>query len=291
MPASEEKTVSCVGLGLLGSAMTSRLIDHGWQVSGFDISAQRCDEFAEAGGHPAGSASKAARHSLVMLSLPTSEIATSVLAEVEADLPDGAIVVDTTTGSPTQMEELAARLAKRNISYLDATVGGSSQVARDGEAIVMCGGDRTAFDRCRPLLDDLARQTFYCGTAGSGARMKLVMNLVLGLNRAALAEGLSFAQQLGIDGELALDVLKAGPAWSRAMDHKGQKMLAGEFEPQARLAQHLKDVRLILKLAGEAEAAVPFSELHETLLTELDEAGDGGLDNSAIIRAFRRESR
>ena len=157
MPASEEKTVSCVGLGLLGSAMTSRLIDHGWQVSGFDISAQRCDEFAEAGGHPAGSASKAARHSLVMLSLPTSEIATSVLAEVEADLPDGAIVVDTTTGSPTQMEELAARLAKRNVSYLDATVGGSSQVTRDGEAIVMCGGDRTAFDRCRPLLENLAR--------------------------------------------------------------------------------------------------------------------------------------
>jgi len=290
VPASEEKTVSCIGLGLLGSAMTSRLIEHGWQVSGFDISLERCDEFAMAGGRSTGSVGEAARHALVLLSLPTSEIVTSVVDEVEAELPDGAIVVDTTTGSPAQMEKLAAQLGKRNVSYLDATIGGSSHVARDGEAIVMCGGDQTAYDRCRPLFDDLARQTYYCGQAGAGARMKLVMNLVLGLNRAVLAEGLSFAQQLGIDGELALDVLKAGPAWSRAMDHKGHKMLASEFEPQARLAQHLKDVRLILELAGEAEAAVPFSELHETLLTELDEAGDGGLDNSAIIRAFRRES-
>lgn len=283
------KTISCIGLGLLGSAMTSRLIEYGWQVSGFDVLPERCDEFARAGGRSVDSANEAARHSLVILSLPTSEIATSVLDEAEAELTDGAVVVDTTTGSPAQMEKLAARLAERNVSYLDATVGGSSLVAREGEAIVMCGGEKTAFDRCRPLFDDLARQTFYCGPAGAGARMKLVMNLVLGLNRAVVAEGLSFAQQLGIDGDLALNVLKAGPAWSRAMDHKGQKMLAGEFAPQARLAQHLKDVRLILELAGEVEAAVPFSELHETLLTELDEAGDGSLDNSAIIRAFRRD--
>lgn len=286
----ENRTISCIGLGLLGSAMTSRLMEQGWQAAGFDILPERCQEFARAGGRPAGSAGEAASQSLVMLSLPTSEVASRVLGEIESHLPGGAIVVDTTTGSPAEMERLAARLAKRNVSYLDATVGGSSQVAREGEAIVMCGGERAVFDRCRTLWQDLARQTFYCGPAGSGARMKLVMNLVLGLNRAVLAEGLSFARQLGIAGELALDVLRAGPAWSRAMDHKGEKMLAGEFTPQARLAQHLKDVRLILELAGEADARVPFSELHETLLTELDEAGDGGLDNSAIIRAFRRKA-
>ncbi len=286
----EEKSVSCIGLGLLGSAMTSRLIERGWHISGFDITSARCKEFQAAGGVAVGSASEAAQCAFLILSLPTSDIAETVLNQIAPELLPGSHVVDTTTGSPAQMENFAARLAERNVSYLDATVGGSSQVAREGEAIIMCGGDRAAFDRCRPLFDDLARQTFYCGPAGSGARMKLVMNLVLGLNRAVLAEGLSFARQLGIDGELALDVMKAGPAWSRAMDHKGQKMLAGEFAPQARLAQHLKDVRLILDLAGEADAAVPFSELHEKLLTELDEAGDGGLDNSAIIRAFQRDS-
>ena len=117
--------------------------------------------------------------------------------------------------------------------------------------------------------------------------MKLVVNLVLGLNRAVLAEGLSFARQLGIDGGHALEVLKAGASWSRAMDHKGEKMLALDFEPQARLAQHFKDVRLILELAGQAKATVPFSSLHEKLLSRLVDQGDGELDNCAIIRAFQ----
>jgi 3-hydroxyisobutyrate dehydrogenase-like beta-hydroxyacid dehydrogenase len=185
------------------------------------------------------------------------------------------------------METFARQLAERDVAYLDATVGGSSQLARDGEAIVMCGGERAAFDQGQSLFADLARETFYCGPSGSGARMKLVVNLVLGLNRAVLAEGLAFARQLGIDGGQALEVLKAGPSWSRAMDHKGERMLTENFEPQARLTQHRKDVRLILELASESNAAVPFSSLHEELLSRLVDQGDGDLDNSAIIRAFQ----
>lgn len=280
--------VSCIGLGLLGSALTARLIERGWRVRGFDVSPERCAEFEQAGGQVAGSAADAAAGPLLLLSLPTSEIAAEVLREIEPHLQPRSIVVDTTTGQPAQMEALAVQLAARDVAYLDASVGGSSQLARDGEAILLCGGDRDAFDRCGELFTALARQTFYCGPSGSGARMKLVMNLVLGLNRAVLAEGLSFARQLGIDGEQALDVLKAGPAWSRAMDHKGGKMLTGDFEPQARLAQHLKDVRLILELAGQTGAQIPFSERHLELLVQLVEQGDGELDNSAIIRAFRR---
>jgi len=185
------------------------------------------------------------------------------------------------------MERLARKLSARDIDYLDATVGGSSQLARDGEAIIMCGGVPAAFDQCRQLFSDLAQQTFYCGPSGAGARMKLVMNLVLGLNRAVLAEGLSFAARLGIDVGQALDVLKSGPAWSRAMDHKGGKMLSGEFEPQARLSQHLKDVRLIMELAGQVDAVVPLSQVHSGLLEDLVEEGHGDLDNSAVIRAYQ----
>ncbi|MDA0589124.1 MAG: NAD(P)-dependent oxidoreductase [Planctomycetota bacterium] len=291
MSRSLEKQISCIGLGLLGSAMTSRLIEHGWRVRGYDISPERLAEFERAGGEIAASAIAAAQDPLLLLSLPTSDIAATVLREIEAELRPGSTVVDTTTGRPEQMESFARQLAERGIAYLDATVGGSSQLARDGEAIIMCGGERTAFDQCETLFADLARETFYCGPSGSGARMKLVVNLVLGLNRAVLAEGLSFAQQLGVDGELALEVLKAGPSWSRAMDHKGERMLNGNFDPQARLGQHWKDVRLILELADQVGAAVPFSSLHENLLSRLADQGFGDLDNSAIIRAFSPRDR
>jgi 3-hydroxyisobutyrate dehydrogenase-like beta-hydroxyacid dehydrogenase len=116
--------------------------------------------------------------------------------------------------------------------------------------------------------------------------MKLVLNLVLGLNRAVLAEGLAFARACGVDPALALEVLRDGPAYSRVMDTKGEKMLSGDFTPQARLAQHLKDVRLILEAASLRDVKTPFSDLHHDILQALADAGCGELDNSAIIRWY-----
>lgn len=120
--------------------------------------------------------------------------------------------------------------------------------------------------------------------------MKLVVNLVLGLNRAILAEGLMFAQACGIDPSVALEVLEAGPAFSRVMETKGPKMLARDFSPHARLHQHLKDVRLILAAAERNNANIPLSTLHSSLLESLDLHGFGSEDNAAILRAFEKGS-
>ena len=116
--------------------------------------------------------------------------------------------------------------------------------------------------------------------------MKLVVNLVLGLNRAVLAEGLSFAQATGVAPAKALEVLKASPAYSTVMDTKGEKMLTGDFTPQARLRQHLKDVNLILESAAASAANTPLSEWHAETLQALVDQGHGDDDNSSIIRAF-----
>jgi 3-hydroxyisobutyrate dehydrogenase-like beta-hydroxyacid dehydrogenase len=116
--------------------------------------------------------------------------------------------------------------------------------------------------------------------------MKLVVNLVLGLNRAVLAEGLTFAQRIGIEPRQTLEVLMAGPAFSRIMETKGEKMLRGDFTAEARLAQHHKDVKLILDEAARSDTDLPLSTLHEALLAGLVAAGAGDLDNSAIIKAF-----
>ena len=118
--------------------------------------------------------------------------------------------------------------------------------------------------------------------------MKLVSNLVLGLNRAALAEGLIFSQAMGLDGRAALQVLLGTMAYSRIMDTKGQKMIEGDFRAQARLSQHLKDLRLILQAATEAGQALPLTETHRHLLEIAEAAGFGDADNSAVIEAFSR---
>lgn len=196
------------------------------------------------------------------------------------------MIVDTTTGDPKEMTAFGADLAEVGVEYLDATVGGGSQDVRRREVVVMVGGAAKAFATCKPLLDTFARESFHVGPCGSGATMKLVINLVLGLNRAALGEGLMFARSLGLDLAETLKVLRAGPAWSRAMDVKGEKMLAGDFEPQARLSQHLKDVRLILNAGRETGAKLPLSELHRNLLEAVERLGFGEADNAAIIKAF-----
>jgi 3-hydroxyisobutyrate dehydrogenase-like beta-hydroxyacid dehydrogenase len=114
--------------------------------------------------------------------------------------------------------------------------------------------------------------------------MKLVSNLVLGLNRAALAEALVYALGIGVDPASALEVLRGSMAYSRVMDVKGQKMLDEDFTVQARLSQHLKDVRLILA----SGVTLPLSETHCQLLEQAEAMGLGEVDNSAIIKAIQQ---
>ena len=170
---------------------------------------------------------------------------------------------------------------------LDAPVAGSSGQARRREAPVVVGGDREVFERCRPVLDAIARRAHHVGPNGAGARAKLVVNLVLGLNRLALAEGLLFGLRQGLDGPDLLAVLKDSAAYSRAMDVKGERMLTERFEPEGKLAQHLKDVELMLEVGHAAGAPLLATALHRQLLTAGVAGGWGERDNSAIIAVLR----
>ena len=258
-----------IGIGLVGSALAERWHSAGWQTVGFDLDPQKRQFLQNLVGRVAGSIEEVARSAeVIVLSLPTSEIAASVVASI-LDMLAGKIVVDTTTGEPDEMIAIGAAVAQRDGEYLDATIAGSSAQVRSGEAIVIAGGLAQTVATVDPLLRTFATQVFHVGPCGAGARMKLVVNLVLGLNRAVLAEGLSFARRCGIDPSQALEVLRAGPAFSQVMTIKGTKMLEGDFTPQARLAQHLKDVRLILSAGMIHGATLPLSTLHAELLDPL----------------------
>ena len=151
----------------------------------------------------------------------------------------------------------------------------------------MAGGRQVDFTACSDLFAACARKAYYMGENGKGAEAKLIVNLVLGLNRLVLAEGLVLGERTGVDGNALLDVLRDGAAYSRVMDDKGEKMLSGEFSPQARLAQHLKDVGLILEMGAREGAPLPLSTLHAQVLQRGVEAGFGELDNAAVIEALR----
>ena len=281
------RSIGLIGLGLLGSAIAERLVGSGYSVRGFDIDESRRANLDALGGSPERSAEEVARKcDSLLLSLPDSGVVASVLARIDSALRTGSTIMDTTTGAPEDAVAFGEALARNGRHYLDTTVGGSSDQVRRHEAIVIAGGNEAALARCLPVLQCFGRKVFHTGPCGSGASMKLVVNLVLGLNRAALAEGLAFATGSGLARQQALEILKAGPAYSKAIDRKGHKMLSGDFEPEARLSQHLKDVRLILASGRRNGVRLPLSQQHAALLERAEALGFGSADNSAVIKAF-----
>ena len=279
--------VGLIGLGLLGSALAERMVGAGFEVIGYDVDPKRCAALTAAGGRSVESAALVPKLcETLVLSLPDSQVVAEVLKSLQPRLRAGQRILDTSTGEPLDVEAMAGSLTKQGIDYLDATILGSSVQVREGQALVMVGGTDEAFRSSRDLLACFGRQTFYVGPPGAGSRMKLVVNLVLGLHRAVLAEGLTLAKGLDLDLPMALVILKAGAAYSAVMDTKGEKMLAGDFTAQARLSQHLKDVRLMLAAAERTGTTLPLSEVHRVLLERAEAAGYGDADNSAVLRAF-----
>ncbi len=259
-----------IGMGLMGGALMKMTgASRGW-----DLEAARCVNAATA-------AEVFADCDVVFLCLPNSDIVRSTLQA--ASLRAGQIIIDTSTGDPAEMAALGTELDAKGVHYLDATVSGSSAQLLKREVLVMVGGDAATFEQCRDLLLTFGREVVHVGPCGSGAKMKLVTNLVLGLNRAALAEGLAFAQQLDLDWTQTLDVMRRSMAYSRIMDTKGEKMITQDFTPQAKLSQHLKDVRLMLAASA---IPLPLSEAHRELLEKAVALGFGEADNSAVIKAL-----
>jgi 3-hydroxyisobutyrate dehydrogenase-like beta-hydroxyacid dehydrogenase len=275
-----------IGLGLLGSAMSERFMAAGYSVTGFDTSGERREQFRASGGvlcDTAGAVFQNCR--TVVMSLPNSGIVAEVISGC-LDQIQQHLIVDTTTGAPEDARQLATRLETHGVIYLDATVVGSSEQVRQGDVVTLVGGTIEGFEKAVPLLQCFSAQQFHTGPSGTGATAKLIVNLVLGLNRAVLAEALNLAKACQMDPAGILQILRSGAAYSRVMDIKGNKMIHGDFAPQARLDQHWKDVGLILELGRSKNAAVPLSELHSQLLKRASELGFGQHDNSAIIKAF-----
>ncbi len=283
--ANKNQRIGVIGLGLMGTAITERLLERGFHAHIWNRTRDKAEPFLARGA--VWSDNPLAECDRVIVSLYSSDVVAEVLMPRLEGVHAGQIVVDTTTGDPEQSVVWEKRLGERGAHYLDAPISGSSEQTRRGEATVIVGGDRAAFSTCEDLWPVLGKHVFHVGASGSAAKVKLVSNLVLGLNRAALAEGLAFAEVLGLDPRGVRPVLQASAAYSRQMDTKGRKMIERDFVAQAKLSQHLKDVRLILQAASGQGLKLQLTDAHRQLLERAEAMDLGELDNSAIIQAVR----
>lgn len=290
--AAAANAIGIVGLGLVGSALARRLMAAGFQVTGFDLREEARAALTAQGGRAAGAlAEVAGSASCVVLAVFNTDDVLRVVEGLDGLLSTPGVrhIIDCSTGTPHELESLAARLAARGINFIEAPLSGSSQQIAAGEATLLLGGEAEALKACESVLAAISSKRIHVGGAGMGAKAKLATNLVLGLNRAVLAEGMVFAENMGIAPAQFLALVLASPATSGAAQAKGRMMVEEDFAPQSRIHQHLKDVKLMIDSAAAQGQKLPLSEAHAELMRAAIAAGDGELDNAAIIRELRRQ--
>ena len=286
-----KKSIGFVGLGLMGSGMARNLIAAGFSLIGYDIDHARMEAFAGEGGQRALAPEEIPRRvDVIILSLPNSHVVNEIVRNslrLFETVRRGLILIDTTTADPILSEALASELREKGIEMLDATISGTSKMCAAREITLMVGGREEVFRECAGIFSALGKETTYMGPNGSGALTKLVVNLVLGLNRMVLAEGLSLTKRLGMDQARILEVLKKSAAYSKAMDMKGTRMIEQDFlPPEGKLAFHLKDVQLILDLGKRCNFPLLLSSLHAQALASEVAKGRGEWDNADIISFY-----
>jgi 3-hydroxyisobutyrate dehydrogenase-like beta-hydroxyacid dehydrogenase len=292
---SKSAAVGVIGIGLLGQAFVHRLRNAGFDVVGFDVDAGKNARLIELGGQVASSVADLARRCdpLVLAVFSTDQVEAVVENELLPALGQGSgkIVLCASTCDPERIAALGQRAATRGLRLLETPVSGASGQVSRGEGVGLIGGDAHVIAQVEPVLRAMFARYFHIGKIGDGGRAKLAVNLILGLNRLAVAEGLVFAERLGLDPEAFLKVARCSAAYSQVMDIKGAKMIRGEFAAEGRITQHLKDVHLMLEQAERIKQQLPMLEVHADVLEACVRQGEADLDNSAVIKEIRRRTR
>lgn len=289
---SQATPVGVIGIGLMGMACARRMRAAGLELLGYDVDAGKLDAFVGIGGKRAASVAQIARECriVVMAVFNTDQVEQTVDA-LAAAVPAGApplITVCVSTCDPDRITKLVARTAADKLRYVEAPVSGTSQQTEAGDALGLIGGDPAAAQEAGDVLDAICPRRHHLGAAGNGGRAKLAINLILGVNRAALAEGLVFAQKLGLDPGAFLNVARESAAQSQVMDIKGPKMVSGDYTPHGFISQTRKDFLLMLEQAKARGQGLPLAETYVAIVDGCVAAGEGELDNSAVIEEIRR---
>ena len=281
--------VAFLGLGIMGGGMAGRLVSAGFPVTAWNRSVARADALRERGARIAASPRDAASDADVIISMVADDAASrriwtgddGALASAKA----GAIAIECSTISPQWVLELAQLVAARGGSFLDAPVTGSKAHAANGELMFLVGGDKAVLDRARSVLAPMSRGAMHLGAIGSGARMKLVNNFVCGVQAAALAEGLAFAEACGLEPATAMDVLANGAPGSPLVKAVSARMIARDYDVQFMLTLMRKDLTYA---AAEAERhGIPLrtAAVAKDLFDAAIQAGWGQSDFSAVVEA------
>jgi 3-hydroxyisobutyrate dehydrogenase len=292
--SSNKMRVGFVGLGTMGAAMAANAARAGFQLTAWNRTPGRASALAELGVRMAPTPADVARASEIVITIvsdtPDVEAVLFGPSGVAEGGPPGTLVVDMSTISPSASRAFAERLAERGIAMLDAPVSGGSEGAQKGTLTIFVGGDATALERARPVLQSLGTTITHVGPIGAGQAVKAVNQVILAGAYLGVAEGIVLAMKAGLDVEQVVGALSGGAAQSWVLANRSGRMVANDYPLGFKVALHRKDLRIALQLAGETGTALPISALCEAIEAGLIGRGHGDDDVSAVARAIRQLS-
>ena len=277
--------IGFIGLGLMGSRLVRRLDSFGWQVRAWNRSPQPAEAINEWGIPTASTVADLVANSDVILSSLANDAAVrSVYLDeggVFSSVKLGTIIIEMSTISPEFSRDLHREARLKGVNFLDVAISGSTPAVEAGAITLLSGGDKETFEQCAPIFVSIAGQWFLIGPGSSGIQMKLVVNLLLGLDMQAIAEAVSLGEHLQIDRNVLLDVLSKTAVIAPAMVGKIRKIKNGDYSPEFPLRLMSKDMDLVMDAARTAGAELPAASVAQSVLAS-NVPASGNLDLAAI---------
>jgi 3-hydroxyisobutyrate dehydrogenase-like beta-hydroxyacid dehydrogenase len=279
--------VAFLGLGIMGQPMAANLVKAGHEVAVWNRTRKEV-EGARTAESPADAATGA---EVVWMCVSDTKAVESVLfgsQGVESTIGSGAIVVDSSTISPSAEHSFAERLRAKGVDYVDAPVTGSKVAANAGTLIFMVGGDEAVLAKLDPLFKAMGKQIFRMGETSKGQAAKIVMNLQIALIFEGFAEALTLATKLGVNVDALLPLIQASMVRSGVVEYKAPFVLRRDFTPNFPLRLMLKDIHLALAAAKEARVKLPALETVEEVYEMAAEDGHQDLDYAATLTLLEK---
>ena len=290
LPNTLTKPIGVVGLGLMGQSLVKRLDEAKLQVLGFDVNPSQIDLIGSE--RSASLASIAKSCDIILLAVfNTSQVKDTLFGDegLFKYAKEPLNIICTSTCDPEELREIANDAKKLGHDFLELPISGTSMQLARGDCLGLLGGTLELCSYLENILNVITPNRQYVGSVGDASKAKLAINLVLGLHRTALAEGLNFGTKLGLDADKLLKTFQNSAAASSVMGIKGPLMVSRTYDkPQSKVGQSLKDFSLIHQLAEKEGLMLPLSEVYIALLkTQLDD-GHGDMDNAMIYEAIHQ---
>jgi 2-hydroxy-3-oxopropionate reductase len=284
-----KETIGFIGLGIMGTPMSTHLLNAGHKLVVYDIVPEVMVPAIELGARAGTSCQDVASQVEVVISMvPDSPDVEKVYLSkdgVLAGAKPGTLLIDMSTISPTTAMEVAWTAAEKGCPMLDAPVSGGDVGAKNATLSIMVGGEPKVFERARPILEVMGTPVL-CGASGAGQTVKACNQIQVALNFIGMAEALVLGAKAGVDPAIIVQVLSGGYAQSRVMDVRGPRIVKGDFAPGFRSRFHYKDLNIIREAARAYQCALPAAALAHELFSAMQANGWGDLDHSAVIKVI-----